>query len=168
MTLTNLWNHKVDNVFVRPKAFQQLLTQLALPVRPLTPSPQFLLLGIWRVLASDSFFFADISCSFLLLSRIQWAHFLIYLLLMDIWLFLMCNCCAWDYHEHCKHRNAYKLWQKHLTGTTLQLRGLVHYHHAGSMEGHKQTWCQRGSWEFYIWIFREQEENATLGVFEHP
>ena len=35
---------------------------------------------------------------------------------------------------------------------------------AGSLGAHRQTWCWRGSWEFYIWISRQQEESETLGL----
>lgn len=37
------------------------------------------------------------------------------------------------------HDNSYK--GKHLIGAGVQFRGLVHYHHSGKHDGHRQTCC---------------------------
>ena len=31
----------------------------------------------------------------------------------------------------------------------------------GKLVAHRQTWCWRGSWEFYIWIQRQQQKRAN-------
>lgn len=37
---------------------------------------------------------------------------------------------------------------------------VVHYHH-GSTVARRQSWCWRGSRDFYIWIDRDQEEKRN-------
>ena len=45
-------------------------------------------------------------------------------------------------------------------GLAYSFRGIVHYLMAGSMVAHRQTWCWRRSWEFYIQSCRQQEERG--------
>jgi hypothetical protein len=40
-------------------------------------------------------------------------------------------------------------------------RGLVHYHHAGSIAAFRQTWCWRRQ-EFYILTGKQQKEETTV------
>jgi hypothetical protein len=35
---------------------------------------------------------------------------------------------------------------------------------AENIVAHRQRGYRRGSWEFYIWISRKQEERVTLGL----
>lgn len=40
-------------------------------------------------------------------------------------------------------------------------RSLVNFTMLGSMAPHRQRWCWRGTWEFYIWFGRHQDERDT-------
>jgi hypothetical protein len=64
--------------------------------------------------------------------------------------------------RHHDHGKSYK--RKHWIEAGLHFRGLVHHHHDRSMEAHRQTWCWRSSWEFYIWICRQQEQQRDTGL----
>jgi hypothetical protein len=44
--------------------------------------------------------------------------------------------------------------RKHLIEAVIHFRGLVHYHHGGSMVALRQTQCWRCSYEFYIQVSR--------------
>jgi hypothetical protein len=49
-----------------------------------------------------------------------------------------------------------------LLGMAYRFRGSVHYHHAQKHESMQvDMMLENESREFYIWIFRHQEENAT-------
>jgi hypothetical protein len=61
--------------------------------------------------------------------------------------------------RHHNLSNSYK--GKHFTEPGLQFWGLVRYCHDRSMAVCRQAWHWRRSWEFYIWISRQQEETAT-------
>jgi hypothetical protein len=46
-------------------------------------------------------------------------------------------------------------------GLAYSFRGLVHYHHGGSMAASRLTWCWRRSWKFYILIHRQQKRTVS-------
>lgn len=46
-------------------------------------------------------------------------------------------------------------------GLAYMLRGLVYYHHWGSKVVYRLTCCWIRSWEFYIWICRQQENRMS-------
>lgn len=49
---------------------------------------------------------------------------------------------------------------RYVTGAGLHFKSWVHYNQCRK---HRQTWCWRDG-EFYIWIYRQQEERVTLGL----
>ena len=58
------------------------------------------------------------------------------------------------------HGSSYK--RKHLIGGlvySLEVKSIVIM--VGSKAAYGQTWCRRRSWEFYIWVGRQQEEKDT-------
>jgi hypothetical protein len=59
-----------------------------------------------------------------------------------------------------RHRKATPL-KENISRVLAYSPGFIHYHHVGSVMAHRWSWCRRRSWEFHIWIHRQQEESES-------